>query len=124
MRLRRKKLSSTSLDQPFVGDDRDDNSQYEVGAPDLRLTGIFDRSNLQRAVNQLPEGYKATFILHDVQGYEHKEIAEILGCSVGTCKSQLHRARKGIREFLRMLQRYGRQTDHATANPTLASVNH
>jgi len=124
MRLRRKKLASTSFDQVFAGDDGHNRSHNEVGAPDARLTGIFDRSNLQRAVGHLPEGYKAMFILHDVQGYQHKEIAEILGCSVGTCKSQLHRARKGIREFLQRLQHYGKQTDHGTANRTLAPVGH
>jgi RNA polymerase sigma-70 factor, ECF subfamily len=100
MRLRRKKLSSTSLDRVFVGDDGDDRPRNEAGGPDVRLTGIFDRANLQRAVDQLPEGYKAMFILHDVEGYQHKEIAEILRCSVGTSKSQLHKARKAIREFL------------------------
>jgi RNA polymerase sigma-70 factor, ECF subfamily len=124
MRLRRKKLTSTSLDQVFVGDDGDDRSYNEPGAPDLRLTGIFDRCNLQQAVNQLPEGYKATFLLHDVQGYEHKQIARILGCSVGTCKSQLHRARKGIREFLQSLQHYRSDTDRGRANRTFAPVSH
>jgi RNA polymerase sigma-70 factor (ECF subfamily) len=124
MRLRRKKLSSTSLDQVFGDGDGDNRSLNDVGAPDLRLTGIFDRSNLQRAVNQLSEGYKAMFILHDVQGYQHKEIAQILGCSVGTCKSQLHKARKGIREFLRTLRHYGKQTDHSGTNHMLARISH
>ena len=123
MRLRRKKLSSTSLDQLFAGDG-DDRSFNEPGAPDLRMTGIFDRFNLQRAVNQLPEGYKAAFILHDVQGYEHKQIARILGCSVGTCKSQLHRARKGIREFLQSLQHYENKTELGRTNRTLAPASH
>jgi RNA polymerase sigma-70 factor (ECF subfamily) len=124
MRLRRKKLSSTSLDQLFAGDDGDDRPYNEPGAPDLRMTGLFDRSNLQRAVNQLPEGYKATFLLHDVQGYEHKQIARILGCSVGTCKSQLHRARKGIREFLHSLQHHRSETDRGRASRTFAPVSH
>ncbi len=56
--------------------------------------------NLQRAVDQLPPGYKAVFILHDVQGYEHNEIAEIMGCSIGNSKSQLHKARVRLRELL------------------------
>ena len=47
--------------------------------PDLRLSGSIDRVNLQRAVEQLPPGYKAVFVLHDVQGYEHNEIAEMHG---------------------------------------------
>jgi RNA polymerase sigma-70 factor (ECF subfamily) len=123
MRLRRKKPASTSLDQLFVGDDGDDRSHYEPGGPDMRMTGLFDRSNLHRAVNQLPQGYKATFILHDVQGYEHKQIARILGCSVGSCRSQLYRARKGIRKFLQSLQHYGSETDRGRANRTLAPVS-
>jgi RNA polymerase sigma-70 factor (ECF subfamily) len=116
MRLRRKKLSSTSLDQVFVRDDGDDRPRNEAGGPDVRLTGIFDRANLQRAVDQLPEGYKAMFILHDVEGYQHKEIAEILRCSVGTSKSQLHKARKAIREFLQSLQHHGSQAERAAAD--------
>jgi RNA polymerase sigma-70 factor, ECF subfamily len=124
VRLRRKKLSSTSLDQLFAGDDGDDRPYNEPGVPDLRMTGLFDRSNLQRAVNQLPEGYKATFLLHDVQGYEHNQIARILGCSVETCKSQLHRARKRIREFLQSLQHYRSKRDRGRANPTFAPVSH
>jgi RNA polymerase sigma-70 factor (ECF subfamily) len=111
MRLRKRKPTSTSLDQIFAGDDGDDRPPNEAGGPDLRLTGIFDRVNLQRAVNQLPKGYRAMFILHDVCGYEHKEIAEILGCSVGTSKSQLHKARKQIREFLKSTQYYTGQAD-------------
>jgi RNA polymerase sigma-70 factor (ECF subfamily) len=64
------------------------------------LTGVFDRVNLETAVEQLPEGYKRMFLLHDVHGYEHNEIAEILGCSIGNSKSQLHKARKRLRELL------------------------
>jgi RNA polymerase sigma-70 factor, ECF subfamily len=119
MRLRRKKLTSTSLDQVFVADDGEDRPGYEAGRPDMRLTGVFDRANLQRAINQLPQGYRAMFILHDVRGYQHNEIAEILGCSVGTCKSQLHRARKAIREFLHSLQHHGKQAEHRAANRSL-----
>ena len=109
MHLRRKKPVPTSLEQVFAGDDGEDRTRYEAGGPDLRLSGIFDRFNLRRAVNQLAACYKATFILHDVHGYDHTEIAEILGCSVGTSKSQLHKARKQIREFLRGVQHYSGQ---------------
>jgi RNA polymerase sigma-70 factor (ECF subfamily) len=64
------------------------------------LSGSIDRVNLQRAVDQLPPGYKAVFVLHDVQGYEHNEIAEIMGCSIGNSKSQLHKARMRLRGLL------------------------
>ncbi len=57
--------------------------------------------NLSRAIERLPDGYKKMFILHDVEGYEHHEIAEILGCSTGNSKSQLYKARQRFRELLR-----------------------
>src|SRR6516164_5761768 len=123
MHLRRKKPVPTSLEQVFAGDDGEDRTRYEAGGPDLRLSGIFDRFNLRRAVNQLAACYKATFILHDVHGYDHTEIAEILGCSVGTSKSQLHKARKQIREFLRGLSTTGSRADCSEANRSL-ELNH
>ena len=52
------------------------------------------------ALEQLPPGYRAAFILHDVEGYEHEEVAQILGCAVGTSKSQLHKARAKLRKIL------------------------
>jgi RNA polymerase sigma-70 factor (ECF subfamily) len=73
----------------------------DPGADDLCLNGLIDRVNLSRAVEQLPYGYRQMFVLHDVQGYEHNEIAEILGCSVGNSKSQLHKARLRLRQLLR-----------------------
>jgi len=66
----------------------------------LRLSGAVDRVNLERSVEKLPPGYRTVFLLHDVQGYEHNEIADIMGCSVGNSKSQLHKARTRLRELL------------------------
>jgi RNA polymerase sigma-70 factor (ECF subfamily) len=60
-----------------------------------------DRLTLDKAIAQLPPGYKAVFILHDVEGYEHTEIARMLGSCVGTSKSQLHKARKKLRDLLK-----------------------
>ena len=59
-----------------------------------------DRIAFERAVGALPPGYRATFILHDVEDYEHGEIARMMGCKAGTSKSQLHRARARLRELL------------------------
>jgi RNA polymerase sigma-70 factor (ECF subfamily) len=101
MRFRKKKLTMNSLESPSESDDERDSTELQIGVTDLRLTGVFDRINLQAAIKQLPGGYKEMFILHDVQGYEHNEIAQILGCSVGNSKSQLHKARKRLREVLR-----------------------
>src|SRR5262249_46772132 len=62
---------------------------------------IVDKIALDNAIAQLPEGYKNVFVLHDVEGFEHEEVAKILGCSVGTSKSQLHKARLKMRKLLR-----------------------
>lgn len=56
--------------------------------------------DLERAIAQLPPGARAVFVLHDVEGYKHEEIAEMQGSAVGTCKAQLHRARRLLREAL------------------------
>ncbi len=61
--------------------------------------------HLERAVAQLPPGYRMVFLLHDVQGYEHNEIADIMGCSIGNSKSQLHKARTRLRQLLQEAER-------------------
>jgi len=100
MKLRKKSGKETSLEQVTEPDEASGTPRRDFGTVDLRLSGSLDRVNLQRAVDQLPPGYKAAFILHDVQGYEHNEIAEMLGCSIGNSKSQLHKARMRLRDLL------------------------
>ncbi len=100
MRLRKKSLPETSLEETTEPDEETGGPRKEVGGPDLLLSGSIDRVNLQRAIEQLPPGYKTVFVLHDIQGYEHNEIAEIMGCSIGNSKSQLHKARMRLRELL------------------------
>ena len=68
----------------------------------MALAGSIDRLQLQRAVDSLPPGYRTIFVLHDVEGYEHNEIAGIVGCSIGNSKSQLHKARMKLRDLLKM----------------------
>jgi RNA polymerase sigma-70 factor (ECF subfamily) len=63
--------------------------------------GSIDRISLARAIAGLPPGYRTVFVLHDIEGYEHNEIAEIMNCSVGNSKSQLHKARLKLRDWLR-----------------------
>jgi len=106
MRFRKKRPTAVSLDELIRPDNEKDRPVLELGAPDLRLTGLFDRVNLHAALEQLPEGYKHMFLLHDVHGYEHNEIASMLGCSVGNSKSQLHKARKRLRELLQDVRHY------------------
>lgn len=72
----------------------------EMDVPDPQAASLFSRIDLQAAIDVLPKGYKAAFILHDVQGYRHNEIAAFLGCSEGNSKSQLHKARKRLRTLL------------------------
>jgi len=100
MKLRKKSGTESSLEEITEPDEESGGPRREFGAPDLSLSGSLDRVNLQRAVEQLPPGYKSVFVLHDVQGYEHNEIAGIMGCSIGNSKSQLHKARMRLRELL------------------------
>jgi RNA polymerase sigma-70 factor (ECF subfamily) len=100
MRLRKKSLPTDSLEETLDPDAENNGPKRDVGAPDLRLTGAVDRVNLDRSIEKLPPGYRTVFVLHDIQGYEHNEIADIMGCSVGNSKSQLHKARTRLRELL------------------------
>jgi RNA polymerase sigma-70 factor, ECF subfamily len=61
---------------------------------------VLDRIALKNAIRQLPNGYRNVFVLHDVEGFEHEEVARIMGISVGTSKSQLHKARLKLRMLL------------------------
>jgi RNA polymerase sigma-70 factor, ECF subfamily len=100
MKLRKKSGTESSLEQLTEPDEETGGPRRDFGVADLRLSGSLDRVNLQRAVEQLPPGYKAVFVLHDIQGYEHNEIAGIMGCSIGNSKSQLHKARMRLRDLL------------------------
>ncbi len=105
MRLRKKKVSESSLEEVTEPDEESGGPRRDFGGPDLRLSGSIDRVNLQRAIEELPPGYKQVFVLHDMQGYEHNEIADIMKCSIGNSKSQLHKARMRLRELLHETQR-------------------
>src|SRR5712692_8660219 len=119
MRLRKKSLPVASLEETTDPDDETGGPRKDVGAPDLRLSGALDRVNLQRSVEKLPPGYRTVFVLHDVQGYEHNEIADIMGCSVGNSKSQLHKARTRLRELLQEeVREHARQERHAAKTQT------
>jgi RNA polymerase sigma-70 factor, ECF subfamily len=98
MSFRKKALRQVSLDEPYPGDARSVRREY--GSKDARLAGSIDRIALTRAIGELPAGYRTIFLLHEVEGYAHQEIAELLECSVGTSKSQLHKAKMRIRDVL------------------------
>src|ERR1700757_4046462 len=99
MHFRKKSLIQVSLDEPYSNSDGA-KVRREYGAQDNCLAGCVDRVALANAIKDLPQGYRTIFVLHEVEGYEHQEIAEMLGCSVGNSKSQLHKAKLRIRELL------------------------
>jgi RNA polymerase sigma-70 factor (ECF subfamily) len=94
MRLRKKGLPEVSLEETL-------EPRRDIGERDMVLAGSIDRINLERAIESLPPGYRAIFVLHDVEGYEHNEIAAMMGCSIGNSKSQLHKARMKLRDLLK-----------------------
>jgi RNA polymerase sigma-70 factor (ECF subfamily) len=119
MRLRKKALPVSSLEETTEPDEEGGGPRKDVGAPDLRLSGAVDRVNLERSIERLPPGYRTVFVLHDVQGYEHNEIAGIMGCSVGNSKSQLHKARTRLRDLLQEeIREQARQERHAAKTQT------
>ena len=83
MRIRKKKHPAISLDETAEAGEEDSKWLMKMGGPNLRLSGVIDRINLERVIDQLPHGYKEMFVLHDVEGYEYNEIAQILGAPSG-----------------------------------------
>jgi RNA polymerase sigma-70 factor, ECF subfamily len=88
-----------------------------TGTENPSRMALIDRIALNQAIGQLPPGYRMVFILHDVEGFEHDQIGKMLGCAVGTSKSQLHKARQRLRELLR-----GRRTTPKKPNTARAQL--
>ncbi len=100
MELRQKKFREVPLDES-VEPQNDSAAGKQTATEDVSLIGLIDRVVLDRAVRKLPASHKMVFVLHDVQGYKHQEIATMMDCSVQTSKVQLHRARMRLRKLLR-----------------------
>ena len=99
MKLRRRKSPPmVSLDEPV--NPESPSLQRDFGKNDPHLSGLIDRIALRRALGDLPVGCRTIFALHEVEGYQHHEIAELLDCSVGNSKSQLHKAKLKMRDLL------------------------
>jgi RNA polymerase sigma-70 factor (ECF subfamily) len=105
MHLRKKRLHMVSSDATPDSYDETCPPGIDIATSDLLMEGTLDRINLERCIALLPVGYRTIFVLHDIQGYEHREIAEMRGRSEGDSKSQLHKARARLRHFLHELQR-------------------
>jgi RNA polymerase sigma-70 factor (ECF subfamily) len=89
-RANRESLATESLDEPAHG-----------WQPHARSESTVERIDLEAAIARLPDGGRAVFVLHEVEGLEHREIGKLLGISEGTSKSQLHKARLRLREILK-----------------------
>lgn len=128
MKLRRRKAPPiVSLDEPVSAESP--TLRRDVGRADLNLSGAVDRIALRRAMQDLPEGCRQIFALHEVEGYQHHEIARMLDCSVGNSKSQLHKAKMKMRDLLfpkrGILRRSGARAASSSRNgdrPQLAGV--
>jgi RNA polymerase sigma-70 factor, ECF subfamily len=99
MHLRRKKPTEL-LAEDLERTSPNGEGPREHGSSDTSMLGAIERLNLMRAIRKLPAGYKQLFLMYDVIGYEHSEIAGLLGCSTGCSKSQVHKARKRLRRLL------------------------
>ena len=99
MNMRKKGLAMTPLEYAAL-DGNEGNLSESFGIIDPCLAGSIDRLAIDRAAKTLPNGYQTVFYLHDVQGFQHWEIASQLNFSIGTSKSQLHKARRTLRRVL------------------------
>ena len=93
-RKRGVKLEHTSEEGDFT-------NVTETPLGSTRRVSLVDRIALEKAIGELPHGYRTVFLLHDVEGYEHEEISALLKVSIGTSKSQLHKARMRLRDILK-----------------------
>ena len=99
MKLRRRKSPvMVSLDEPVAPESP--SLHRDLGKRDPDLAGVVDRIALRRAIQELPQGCRVIFDLHEVEGFQHNEIAERLNCSIGNSKSQLHKAKLKLRDLL------------------------
>ncbi len=89
-----------SVKNERTSEDGEIPEQILPGTENQARMPVLDRIGLTKAVSELPPGYRNVFLLHDVEGYEHEEVARILKISVGTSKSQLHKARLKLRGLL------------------------
>jgi RNA polymerase sigma-70 factor, ECF subfamily len=94
LRGRQSKMAKTT-------DSLEDEGMAEPAASAPLVASTISRLDLERAISQLPDGCRTAFVLHDVEGFEHNEIARLLGISEGTSKSQVHKARMKLRAMLK-----------------------
>ena len=95
-----RRLNYEVPDQDEGGESQDAAQAAVAGRASVRPASVLEAVDLERAIAALPAGARAVFVLHDVEGYQHAEIAKLTGTAEGTCRAQLHRARKLLMEAL------------------------
>ncbi len=99
MHLRKRALAAVSLDH-LMENIPEERAGRSFGTRDLVQAGVADRLDIDRAIDAMAPGYRTIFLLHDIQGFDHGEIASMLKCTRGNTKSQLHKARRILRRVL------------------------
>lgn len=99
MHMRKRSLNVVSLDH-MMTEIPEDRAARDFGARDLAQAGVIDRLTIDQALAELAPGYRAVYLLHDVEGFNHGEIASMQDCTCGNSKSQLHKARRALRTTL------------------------
>jgi RNA polymerase sigma-70 factor (ECF subfamily) len=122
MHLRKKSLPAVSMEAASDPEGETAPSCFDIPTSDLFLEGLLDRINLERCIAQLPPGCRKVFVLHDIEGYQHHEIAQILGRSEGLSKSQLNRAHRHLRKLLHERQREKDHGERQAARKTTAMM--
>lgn len=112
MHLRKRVIPVESLDR-LTEDIPEERIGRSFGARDLTQAGVVDRLDIHRAMSTMAPGYRSVFLLHDIQGFDHAEIAAMLKCTRGTTKSQLHKARRVLRDTLTPQEGSTRRPKHA-----------
>ena len=100
MSVCKRRIKETSLEEAVESGGENRRMREEFGMPDRLLEATADGMILQTAVSKLSRGFRTALLLHDLHGYEHREVAAMLGYAAGTSKSQLHKARLRVRELL------------------------
>jgi RNA polymerase sigma-70 factor (ECF subfamily) len=92
-------------------DSLDESGHPELAAFSPVVPQAISRLDLERAIARLPDGCRAAFVLHDIEGFQHQEVAALLGVSEGTSKSQVHKARTKLRQMLDSRRQHGKDGD-------------
>jgi len=122
MYLRKRALSVVSLDH-LTEDVPEGRTGRSFGSRDLMQAGVADRLDIDRALATMAPGYRSIFVLHDIDGFDHAEIARMLKCTRGNTKSQLHKARRVLRGALASQRNSAYHSNDLFLVPALTEVS-